>query len=227
MDVQRRALLKGMTATAAISMVGNQAALGQTFENVVVGLRQTSASILNNKPVTGVISQHLRHTAFAKGLLLGQPHESISLHHADLAEINQLLTQKKTHLAGVVDDATAAVLVQLTRHHHAKVHWLSQHSMQPKFASHNILRSGNTEACQSQLLKDLAECSGFHQVREQGIHPQSMVNPAKAPSQLWAAHLAYKLATLQATEQELPFIGLASDLAPLRGSAVTFFIETC
>jgi hypothetical protein len=228
MDLKRRTLLKGITATAAVSLVASHVTFANPIEDGLVSLRKSSASKITDKPITGVVSQAYKNSAFAQGLESAHPTKTVLLDQVNLAILTELLSQTSTNLVGIIDHANAAVLVQLTRTYNAKIHWLGQHSLQPNGNSHNILRSGNTDNCQENLVKDFSSCPAPHQVREQGLSTLKIVGKEEFQhTQQWAANLALALTDLKNPSPNYSQLKLTSKNQPIQGSALTFFIETC
>ena len=62
MDVKRRELIKGITATAAFSIAAPSMTFASPIERAMIHLRQSSASIIKPKPMTApsVGKLHLR-----------------------------------------------------------------------------------------------------------------------------------------------------------------------
>ena len=228
MDVKRRTLLKGMAATAAVGVASSHVSFASSIESALITVRQSVAGVLVKKPIEAVIEQGFLNTAFAAGLETTSIDRTTVVKGIDFAQISRLVRQRSHNLIGVIDHGNAAYLVQLARMNNAKIHWLGQHSLSAKGNSHNILRSGNSESCQTQLAKDFASCSSTHQLREQGINHETIVGTGSSPHpQAWAAALLSALSQLHVNNAEFKQPPLISQVPVHQGSAVTFFIETC
>lgn len=228
MDVKRRSLLKGMAATAAVGVASSHVSFAAPLETALVTVRQSLAGVLTKKPVEAVVEQNFVNSAFTAGLNFAGIDKTSVIKGVDFARISSLISQRSHNLVGVIDHANAAYLVQLARMNNAKIHWLGQHSLTSKGNSHNILRSGNSESCQTQLAKDFATCSSTHQLREQGLNQATIVGSGSNPHpQAWAAALLVALTELHKNSEEFEQPLLSSEVPVIEGSAVTFFIETC
>lgn len=227
MDVQRRILLKGMTATAAMSMITPHNVFSEPLEQAVIMLRETSAGGLVCKPITLVSSEAFQASTFVHAARRLQPAQQVVLKGVDIVSLQQLLSQKSTNLVGIIDHANAAVLVQVARHLGAKVHWLGQHSLKEESTAHNILKSGDSRPCHSALVEGLEQCEAAHAVREQGLPSTAILGDASAThSQSWAGQLAVALHDVgKGVAHSTAEINPSSQL--MYGTAVTFLIETC
>jgi hypothetical protein len=227
MDVKRRILLKGITATAAASLVASHVSFADPVEKALVKLRESSAGDLVQKPITAVSNEAFKNSAFMQALVQAQPSQSVILRAVDFEAQRQLLAQKNTNLVGIIDHANAAVLVQLARHFDAKIHWLGQHAINRESTSHNIFRSGDSQACQVSLVEELNRCGDSHTVFEQGLNPTRIKGSASAAHpQAWAAQLALALHDIgKGIHSSAPVLNQPNQ--PINGSAVTFLIETC
>jgi hypothetical protein len=227
MDVNRRILLKGITATAAVSMVAPRVVFADPIDNALVKLRESSAGDLVRKPVTAVSSESFKKSAFMQAIDAVQPNRKIILRDVDFEVMRQLLSQKETNLVGIIDHANAAILVQLTRHFDAKVHWLGQHAVYEHSTTHNIFRSGDSLSCQTSLIEELGRCDDSHAIFEQGLNPTRITGKATAAySQEWAGHLALALHDIGKGADSAPLVLNQPDQL-ISGSVVTFLIETC
>lgn len=231
MDLKRRVLLKGITATAAASMIAPRVAFADPIERALITLRETSAGDLVQKPVTAVATESFKASVFMAAIRVAQPAKEVILKAPDFSVLQQLLTQKDTNLVGIIDHANAAVLVQLCRQYDAKIHWLGQHATYGKSTSHNIFKSGDGQVCHRSLIEGLGDCESQHAVREQGLNAtQVSGNASAAHSQAWAAQLALALHDLGKGGESKSFNPVSSQIIPqqiINGSAVTFLIETC
>jgi hypothetical protein len=227
MDAKRRLLLKGITATAAVSTVAPQVVLADPIGRALVTLRETSAGDLVQKPIVAVAIESFKSSAFMQAIRTTQPAAEIILDGVDFPSLNELLTQKENNLVGIIDHANAAVLVQLSRHYNAKIHWLGQHAIYDHSTAHNIFKSGDSSSCHASLLEGLGACEASHAVREQGLHSSRISGKATAVHpQAWAGHLALALHDVGKGTANTPLV-LNQPSQLISGSAVTFLIETC
>jgi hypothetical protein len=227
MDVKRRLLLKGMTSTAAVSMVAPHVAFADPIERALVTLRETSAGDLVQKPIAAVAIESFKNSVFMQAICAAHPAEEIILGGVDFSTLSELFTQKENNLVGIIDHANAAVLVQLCRHYNAKIHWLGQHAIYNHSTSHNVFKSGDSSSCHASLLEGLSACEASHAVREQGLNSTKISGKATAVHpQAWAGHLALALHDVGKGTANTPLV-LNQPSQLISGSAVTFLIETC
>lgn len=228
MDVKRRELIKGITATAALSVAAPRVVFANPIQNAVVQLRQSSASLIGHKPIVALVNQDWAESTFAKGIAAAKPAKLQLVTGIIYDELREHLTQKTHHLVGMIDYGNAAVITQLARQYDAKVHWLGQHAFDQTLSRHNILKSGNGGGCSNRFETSLSECTHDHQLFEQGLKHQVIEGKSTvAHPQAWAADLALALAALSDPNAPASCNQSLSQCPSLRGSAVTFFIETC
>lgn len=224
MDMQRSRFQEERTATPATLLADHDAAFIDAIDGVFNELHETKASMVRQPSVIGVLSHSLRHTAFAKGLLLAQPDEMIHLQRIDLAQINELLLQRKTQIAGVIDSASASVMMQLTRHHHAIVHWLCLHKVDQQRRLHLIVRSKHTDRNLPAWLKRFSDVSDAHPI--DSVDEISVSTKRGRHHQLWAAHLSYQLASACSSHIAAASIDVSDNAKPAMGNLVSFILET-
>lgn len=227
MDIKRRTLIKGITATAAVTWAASPQVFAAPLREAITQLRQSTATSFVAKPIIAVTHEDLVNSAFMAGVAAAQPRELHRLKSADYASLAALIGQTHSNLLGLIDHSNAAILVQLARHQGAKVHWLGQHTATASGMSHNIVKSGNTDACHSKLFEDLIACPTRHYVREQGIAARMIAGQGAQHPQQWAANLGLLLSDWRNPHPAFAALQLTAvnDTAP--GSFVSFFIETC
>lgn len=231
MDVSRRFLLKGMAVGTAATLAGAKISIADPLATPLATLRETTAGQLAAKPVIALVNSNYAPTAFTEGLQQAKPVvERTILQNAplDLAQINKLLAQKDHHIIGLVDDASAAIFVQVARQQGAKVHWVGQHAINARSTNHNILRSGNSESCSATLQANAAACQQPHNFNEQGLaQALPAATQTAAHPQQWVADLAVSLASLsQGSAQQTAAAPIAHSVPTIKGTAVSLFIET-
>lgn len=227
MDVKRRNLLKGITATAAVSMVAPRVVFADPIEQALVTLRETSAGDLVQKPVIAVAIESFKNSAFMEAIRTAKPKAEVILDGLDFSALQKLLTQRENNLVGIIDHANAAVLVQLSRHYDAKIHWLGQHGIYEHSTSHNIFKSGDSANCHVSLVDGLSRCDATHAVREQGLDSKKISGKAAGVHpQTWAGDLALALHDVAKGTNNTSLVFKQPNQL-ISGSAVTFLIETC
>ena len=191
MDVKRRELIKGISATAALSIAAPSITFASPIEKAITHLRQSNAGAIRSKPITALIHRQWENSTFAAGLRAAKPEQALIIDNIAFDSMRELISQNNTHLVGIIDYGNAAVLTQLTRQFSANIHWLGQHAFDENITRHNILKSGNSAACNEHLANNLSTCDEIHYLLEQGITQRVVVgkNHSHHP-QAWAAELA-------------------------------------
>jgi hypothetical protein len=133
-------------------------------------------------------------------------------------------------IIGLVDDASAALIVDLARSAGARVQWLGQHRATPHASQHRLLSAEAASGCAPQLGLSLNACGSGFSLTEQRMHSLQAPLQASATarnrdsSDQWAATLGYTLAALGTTsDRQAPLI--ARRPVPLTGNFVSFSIE--
>ncbi|TDF80861.1 hypothetical protein E1573_19360 [Pseudomonas sp. H9] len=228
MNVERRSLLKGM---ALGGLAG--AALGSSslsLANSVLGpSAQPQAASL------AIVSAPVAVSAFVQGLRASPaaPQVQVIATGLDLAMLQdlqqRLASGQSQRLIGLVDDASAALIVDLARSAGARVQWLGQHSASAGHSRHRLLSAQASHGCALQLGQQLNRCGHGFELHEQRLHSLapalqlSAANRSQSGDQ-WAATLGYALAVLGSTDTgQAPLI--ASRPSALTGTYVSFSIH--
>lgn len=228
MSVDRRFVLKGMA-------LGSLA--GLTMGAYLPSLAATHAAAGGNaaRPVLALVSQGGRESAFVQGaraagtaLQVQQVDSSLGLM---LSLEQQLRSGKPMHVMGLLDDASAALVIDLARSAGARVNWIGQHVAAAGQSRHHLLNTRLTEGCSRQLSRQLHACgAGFtlNEERQSSAAPaRQLAGPARSAEHAdqWAASLGYLLSSLGVRRPSMAPLVAASRL-PLTGSFVSFSIET-
>lgn len=198
MTFNRRFMLKGL-ALGGISSLGLSGAL-PTLAGPVPGLNRVA-------PLLTLVNATTAQSPF---LLAAQQTNPSGLRvqlidtelHAMLAFDRLLRSGRPVRVIGLLDDASATLVIDLARGAGAQVRWLGQHSTAAGMTHHRLLDVDNTEHYSRQLSQQ---------------------------SQQWMGQLGYYLASghlapASASSRRLkPFTATAD--APISGSFVSFSIE--
>lgn len=226
MNIERRSLLKGL-------------ALGG-----IAGAAMGASSLSLGKAILGGRAQALPTLVLVKGdagaaFLEGVRHSPMA-RHADalnsdlgldfiLALQRRLDSGQPQRIIGLVDDASAALVLDLARSSGARIHWLGQHSVGAAGSRHQVLSAERAHACALQLGRQLQACGGGFDLTAQRQQGQRSLNLAAAPrggdaSAQWAASLGHSLAGLGGTDIA-PAPRIAQRHPALAGHFVSFSIE--
>lgn len=226
MNVKRRSLLKGMAlgglAGAAMASAGLASAMN-------------AASTRPALPILALVNGAAAESAFIHGLNASPAAKLLKVQRTDM-DLNFMLgleqrlrSGQPQRIIGLVDDASAALIVDLARSAGARVQWLGQHSASANASRHRLLSSEAASGCALQLGQRLNACGTGFSLDEQRLHGQRPLQLAatarsNAGSEQWAATLGYTLASLGTTASgQAPLI--ANRPAPLTGTFVSFSIE--
>lgn len=228
MTVDRRSVLKGMT-------VGSLA--GPFIGGSLPALASVIAAPARNaaRPTLALVTLGAADSAFVYGAraAIGSPlqvHETGGDVGAMLDFERRLRCGEPLHVIGLLDDASATLVVDLARGAGANVHWLGQHTVKAGLSRHRLLNTDVAEGCVSQLSRQLQACgAGFTLSEERqnsAIAARRLAGPARsgAHSDQWAAGIGYLLASLGTRALAMAPLVPASG-APLTGSFVSFSIE--
>lgn len=230
MNVARRALIKGMALGSLASVTLASPALG--FANAAVGAPNPTA-----RPLLALISGPLAESAFLAGIHAAPQGAPIQVERTDLGLDfilglqQRLQSGQPLRVIGLVDDASATLIVDLARSSGARVQWLGQHSAAAGTSQHRLLSAEAAHGCAAQLGQRLQRCGQAFSLSEQRLHSSRVPFALKAAagageqSGQWAATLGFALASPGALHPE-PALLAANRQLPLSGNFVSFSIET-
>ncbi|CAD5108579.1 hypothetical protein [Zestomonas carbonaria] len=229
MNVERRSLLKGLAlgGLAGAALGGS----GLAVANAVVG-----GPSLPEQPILALVNGETAESAFLLGIGASPVARQVEVLRAD-AGLDFLLGLEKRlrggrpqRLIGLLDDASAALVLDLARSAGARVQWLGQHGVGATASRHRLLGAESANGCAPHLGRHLNACGAGFDLSAQRFHggqaPLRLAAPARstAASGQWAATLGFTLATLGRIDTARA--PLASDQrAPLTGHFVSFSIE--
>lgn len=228
MSVDRRFVLKGM-ALGSLAGLTMGAALPS-----MAGL-QAAPGVSSGRPVLALVGQGAQDSAFVQGaraagsqLKLQQVDTSLGF-MLDLE--SQLRSGQPMRVMGLLDDASAALVIDLARSAGARVNWIGQHVADARQSRHHLLNTNLTEGCSRQLSRQLHACgAGFtlNEERQSSAAPsRQLAGPARSTehAEQWAASLGYLLSSLGVRRPAMAPL-LTASRTPLNGSFVSFSIET-
>lgn len=226
MNLHRRSLLKGM----ALGGLGTVAMAHSGLS--LAGLAHSSV----HQPLVVLVTNPQAESAFVMGVQAQRNGHPVKIMRTDLgmkfiADLQaQLSNAPGTRLVGLVDDASAALVLDLARSSGATVQWTAQHSVQGAHSQHAVLAGRAADGCSVTLGHSLSQCgSGFALREEQPFSHQAdrQLNAAArhdAHADQWATTLGYSLAGLgQPQLDQAPQVNRASH--QLQGQFVSFSIQ--
>lgn len=225
MNVKRRSLLKGMAlgglAGAAVSGSGLASAMSAAVARPAM-------------PTLALVSGAAAQSAFIYGLSAAPAGQQIKVQRTDLDLGFMLGLEKRLRsgqpqrIIGLVDDASAALIVDLARSAGARIQWLGQHTTDGKRSQHQMLSAAVADGCALQMGLGLKACGAGFALNEQRLPGKTALQAAAAgfggASEQWATSLGFALASLgQVGNAAAPQI--AKRPAPMTGTFVSFSIE--
>ncbi|MDT4868202.1 hypothetical protein FQZ97_1031520 [compost metagenome] len=139
----------------------------------------------------------------------------------------RLSSGQPQRIIGLVDDASAALILDLARSSGARVQWLGQHSALAGGTRHQVLSADSAQGCALRLGQQLHACGGGFSLsdeRPQGGRPLKLAGAARSGgSAQWATSLGHSLASLGAADSGAA-PGFASQHPALAGQFVSFSI---
>ena len=229
MNVERRFVLKGMALSSLAGIAMSSA--GISAANSALGTQPQPA-----RPTLVLVSSAAAQAAFLQGVNASPAGEQVKVRRTDLSLDFILGFEKRLRIAtpqriiGLVDDASAALIVDLARSAGAHVQWLGQHHAAAHASHHRLLSGETASGCAPQLGLSLNACGAGFSLTEHRLRGQqpplraSAAGRDKGASDQWAATLGYALATLGTTHiGQAPVVDNRS--AALTGHFVSLSIE--
>ncbi|NMG53805.1 hypothetical protein [Aromatoleum aromaticum] len=229
MSVNRRFVLKSMALSSIAGVTMGSAV--RAFAAATAGSSATAAA----RPVVALANEGAAESIFLYGALAASDTrlqvQRVGRDPGFVLDFErQLRSRQPMRLIGLLDDASAALVVDMARSGGARVQWLGQHIAEAGFSRHHLLNTDSAEGCSQQFSRELQACgAGFslNEERQNGpIVPRRMSGPSRGTGQSaqWASSIGYLLASL-GTRMTLtaPLAPTAS--APITGSFVSFSIE--
>lgn len=229
MNIERRSVLKGMALGSLASIAASSS--GLSMAQGVFGAQ--SRPLL---PSLVLVSSETAQSVFLQGINACTANTPLSVQRTDLglgfiqAFDQRLRSGQAQRIIGLVDDASAALIVDLARSAGARVHWLGQHRATASASEHQLLSAESASGCAAQLGLSLNTCGSAFSLSEQRLHgleaPLQISAAARERhgSDQWAATLGYTLAGLGSHHLGQPPV-ISRQASPLRGHFVSFLIE--
>jgi hypothetical protein len=229
MHVTRRSFIKSVALGGFAGVL--MARPGRSLARAAAGVR--------TRPVLALVSGVAERSAFLQGIAGTVPGEFLQVQRADhgmgfVRDFNQLLRSgQPTRIIGLVDDASAALIVELARASGARVPWLGYHAARHGHSRHRLVSTVATRGYAVRLGRQLSACgAGFHLCEQRPDHTEVSFelaarprNGAAADSDRWAAALGFILAAPD-TAQSAWAPPATGTRPPLAGNFVSFAIET-
>lgn len=229
MSVNRRFVLKGMalSSAAALALGGSAQALASVATAPASRAPASPALVLVNG---GAAESDFLHGAKAA---LGSQVQ-VQRVGSDLAFMldfeRQLRTGQPMRVIGLLDDASAALVVDMARSAGARVQWLGQHTATAGLTRHRLLNTDIAEGCSRQLSRQLHACGAGFSLSEERQNSAALPRQLAATSRQgnqsgqWASSVGYLLASL-GTRQLMSSPRAPAASLPITGSYVSFSIE--
>lgn len=238
MNKNRRLFLKGVLSSSASGVLLTSSGLVQAAMqlNNGVGLNKHSD---NTTPIILLTNNVKVEASFGAGVKSALPTDinfsMLRVTHTNvLTQFNQLKNKGEgTRLIGMVDDATAELLVAQARHAGARISWLGQHMSNTNQSRHQIINSNHTQGSLLSLGTQLHKSSTDFElesaqlfttadnVKESRKNTGSVLSGNNTNDQ-WAAHLGY---ALTAPKETLNAEFIADSTECLEGQFFSFVIE--
>lgn len=227
MTMNRRFVLKGMA-------LGGMA--GLTMGRMPgAGASAGSIDPVASRPILALVNGGAAESAFLHGAIAASgPQLQMQRVGLDLGFMldfeRRLRSDRTTGVIGLLDDASAVLLVDMARSAGARVQWLGQHNAEAGFSRHHLITTDIAEGCSRQLSRQLHACgAGFsldEEHRDGAISLRRLTGPAQRNEQSaqWAAGVGHLLASL-GTRPALAAPLVPSTGRPVIGSFVSFSIE--
>lgn len=226
MNVQRRSLIKGMAW-------GGFA--GLTLGSPLTFAASTGAASAA-RPTLALVGDATAGSAFLQGIDAGAACKRLEVERAGLglefigAFEQRLRSGQPIRIIGLVDDASATLIVDLARSAGARLQWLGQHAVEAGQSRHRLLSSEAAHGCALLLGQHLQACGAGFSLREQRVQSGRPTLELAAQghggaSEQWAASLGFVLASLGRFDGAAA-PKLAASSAPVTGNFVSFSIET-
>lgn len=235
MDANRRAFLKGVALTGFAVATPGFAAGNILFD------KANSLQGGTNLPIIALINSLPEKSAFLTGIRFAQQqqrsNDSVTVQRCDrglsfLQSLQTLLhSSKPTQIVGLVDDASAAIIVDLARSAGVRLHWLGQHAVSAGQSRHNILTTDSGYGRGLRLAQQLnAGGSGFSEqpvAGSDGLRRMAFTTRQMPQDGSWAASLGFVLTSLAANSTDQPAGANSRAVsAPLLGHFASFSFRT-
>lgn len=229
MSVSRRSVLKGMALGSAAAMTLGSSAqlLADIGAAPAGGGLATPALVLVNGGAAEVDFLHGARAALGSQVQVRRVSSDLAFM---LDFERQLRSGQPMRVIGLLDDASATLIVDMARSAGARIQWLGQHAAAAGLTRHRLLNTDIAEGCSRQLSRQLHACgAGFSlsEERQNSAAPPRQLAAAprngEQPGQ-WASSVGYLLAAM-GTQQITSSPRAPAATMPYSGSFVSFSIE--
>lgn len=225
MNLKRRSLLKGM-ALAGAAMGGSGLAMASSLVSDAPAMR----------PSLALVSRDVAESSFLLGIQANPASAALKVQRTDL-DLGFLLGLEQSlrsgrpqRIIGLVDDASATLILDLARSAGARVQWLGQHHASATLSRHELLSASTSNGCVLHLAQQLNACGAGFSLKAHNPHdlqaPLQLGTAARSDAgvEQWAGALGLTLAALgQPGDFQASHISGRSK--PLTGNFVSFSIE--
>lgn len=228
MSVNRRFLLKSAVLGSSIPALGTS--LPALADVLIKPTRSTQPVLaLVNGNGNSAESLFLQGASAASTTALQIQRVNLDLDFM-LAWEYQMRGDAPLRVIGLLDDASATLIVDMARSAGARVQWLGQHSTASDITHHRLLTTEVAADCSRQFRHELQSCGAFS-LQEERLNSAmkarqlSRLSHQNGQSAQWLASLGYALASLGTqTSMTTPPLGSAAKM-PFSGNFVSFSIE--
>lgn len=229
MSANRRFLLKGMVLGSMTGLAMGSSVSALT--SIAVGPTGNAAG----RPILALINKGMAESAFMHGAMAASgsrlQEQRVGLDLGFMLNFERRLRGSRTiRMIGLLDDASASLVVDMARSAGARVQWLGQHTAEAGFSRHHLLTTELAEGGSRQLSRQLHACgAGFslNEERQNGaVVPRqfSGIGRIGSHSGQWATSVGFLLASLGTRPAMAAPVAPATS-APFTGSFVSFSIE--
>lgn len=226
MSVNRRFVLKGMALSSIAGLAINSSV------RALAGTTATAPTANTSAPVLVLLNEGAAESGFLYGTTAASDSQlTVQRVGADLGFVlnfeRQLRSGQPMRVIGLLDDASATLLVDIARSAGARMQWLGQHTANLRFTCHHLLSTALAESCSLQLTRQLQACgAGFNlqEERQSGLMTSRLLAAPTQQDNQWIPSLGYLLASLGA-DAAVPAPMMPVGSKPLTGSFVSFSIE--
>lgn len=228
MNANRRFVLKSMALSGMAGL-----AMGRSIR-ALAGTTAAPAAAAAARPVLALVNPGAAESGFLHGAIAAGPRLRVQRVGRDLGFMldfeRVLRSGQPMRVIGLLDDASATLVVDLARSAGARVQWLGQHTAKAGFTRHRVLNTELAEGCARHLGRQLHACGAGFSLTEERLNgtlaPRQLAGSSRMGSRSgqWAASIGYLLASLGTrTAMTTPLTPAAN--TPVTGSFVSFSIE--
>ncbi len=228
MSVNRRFVLKG----AALSSIG------LTVDGFIPALAASSEAPIDDataKPMLVLVNEGRAESMFLSGVRAAAKTplrvQKVGRDLGFMLDFERRLRHgRPMRVIGLLDDASATLIIDMARSGGARMQWLGQHTAEDGFTRHHVLSTDMTEGCSRQFSRLLHACGDaftLNEERQSGpVAPRQLTGRSRKAGQAaqWASSTGYLLASIGArTKLAAPLAPAAN--TPVTGSFVSFSID--